>query len=248
MVLRPDARPSTSDGSQIVTGIPVPYDRLVARLSEYVESRYIAEHLGDGTSGVDRRKAARILLNGGVIGSFIGDKVGGILANPFCPGAVDAVIELKSKGGTPRHPLFPLVAHADTLPPFIDVSHMGAYALGDLTGRGFFQYPATPEALATFEQRFFSYDGQTPIIQFFIPEVGSLLDQLLDIVDGDLPVPTLLGTSANFTGAGSIKDPDTAALFGLATDIYWLYGHEESTLSGSYPIQRFDNGRLISVR
>lgn len=225
-----------------------PYHDFVSRLKDYLDPRYTDEHLGDGESEEDRVRAADILSEGGIVGMFIGGKVGGLLANPFCQSAVDAVIDLKSKGGTPRHSLFPLVARAQTARPFIQKDHIGGCDLTDLAGRGFFQYPATSDAVTTFEKRFFSDDEGIPIIQFFIPEDRSLLEKLLDLTEEHLSVPALLGTSANFTGAGSIKEPNTAALFGLATSVYWLYGHEENALAGSYPIQRFSRGELIQVR
>lgn len=249
MVVTADTRTRYLDTAIVLPDEGDLFDKFIARLEEYIDPAYVREHVGNGESDGDRARAVDILYKGGIVGMFIGGKVGGLLASPFCKGAVDNVIDIKSRGGADRHPLFPLVAQVQTIRPFIQEAHLGRYRLEELAGRGFFQYFATDQSLKTFEPRFFSqYGNGESIIQFFIPEEGSLLEQLLDETGEQLPVPALLGTSANFTGEGSIKNPDTAALFGLATQVYWLYGHEDSLPVGSYPIQRFSEGELIQVR
>ncbi len=201
-------------------------------------------YLGLASRPNDVNRATEILSSGKrrIIGAHIGGSVGGFLFNPYHPSSVNEIVRIKSVGGTKRQELFSMVINAQTVNEITVPGNIDRIRWTDAAGACFIQFPIPEEATRLIPEQFYHRDEEKELIfaQCFIAGEGSMFDTLITQTTGSYKVPFLGGTSANYSGWGSIETRLGAARFSLGNAIYFLDDDVPSshTLRGSYTIIR----------
>jgi len=208
------------------TDEPIDYQGMRDRFVNPRSTLNVEHLIGDLNERSSRIKALQIFKSSQerIIGTFIHGKVGGLIFDAFHNPTVNAIMDIKSLGGHERVGLFSIVTTLTAVRYMIDESALGSAAdLSNLAGQCFIQLPLNVDAKRALSKNFWSLDKQgNAITQFFIPEPNSSLNKLVADALVTKPYTLLAGTSANFTGVGSLVNPVQAASFCIGNSIYWL--------------------------
>lgn len=209
-----------------------------------------SDYLGDMQNPNDRMRAAGVLRGGQerIVGTMIGGLVNGFIFDPYHEPTVKAIIDIKSLGGKDRKALFPSVINFETFNQLVEKSDRTGINIENLFEKCFIRFPIKNEVVKLIPPELISDIEGKPTIPFFITQSGSPFDVILNNATKDKPIPILGGTSANFSGYGSLTDVWQSAVFCLSMGGFYLYNKGNPNVRGSFPMIRYMNGQLVEER
>lgn len=228
---------------------PKSHTDLLAALHVYF-GQDVSHWVGQGNDLDSQCQAVEILKYGDVkaIGKFVRGRVGGIVFNPFDAKTTGEVKRIKSEGGQQaRQDLFSIVATLEAADNLIDHDLLGAVVYRNLAGECFMLMPVKPGVINRLPQtsQYWSDVNGTKFVNFFIPKQDSHFDRLVRMATTSAE-PFLAGTSANYTGLGSLTDRLSVATFVLANGLYHLDepGDPDPSKRQSFSIEMLVGGKM----
>lgn len=207
--------------------------------------------IGDFDNRNDRARAALRLRTGNerIVGTMIGGVVNGFIFNPYHQESIDAIIKIKSIGGTDRRNLFACVTDISTIRTLIPES-LHNIPFDQIAERCFIRIPIKEDKVDKLPTSLISKIGDIPVVQFFPLQIGSALSEIIKDSVVDTPLPVMAGTSANYTSYDSLTNRWTSAVFCLANGIFWLdqQPHPNYLTRGSFTIVQYLNNKLTQER
>lgn len=232
---------------------PERYDQLVVALKDYFVLD-VSNWVGQGDDPASILQAVVILQRDKVkaVGKFVRGRVGGIIFNPFDAPTTMEVKRIKSEGGQQaRQDLFSLVCPLTTAENLVDHELLGNIAYQNLAGDCFMLMPVKSGVINRLPQtsQYWSDFNGVKFINFFIPVPDSHFDNLIQVAT-TVDQPFMAGTSANYTGLGSLTNRLSVATFVLANGLYHLdeEGDPDPSKRKSFSIERLMGGKMIPFR
>lgn len=251
-VLTEKDRPGVLSGGSFYEDMPEPvdYETLLLQLEE---TNNLMKLIGNINDEDDRQKAVEILTNsadGRIIGTMVGGRTAGFIFDPQDINSVEAVIRIKSLGGSVRRDLFPVICTLETALDLIDGQHIAGISLENLAGESFIRVPVNSEKAELLPANLKSQEGDRVFVQFFIPPRNSHLEEIVTRATENYNLPLLAGTSMNYTSQDPLTHRSHAARFCVTSSVYWLDAEPVTDIGkrGSYTIIGVESGQMTVLR
>jgi hypothetical protein len=186
-----------------------------------------------------------------VVGLFLNGRLGTLVFDPFDQATVEFVTVIKRKYDKPRQYPYGLICTAEVAEQFIDTDRLRRkLPYQNLYSRSFVVLPARPSVISAvgLSQALWSQTDEGPQIKVFVPEPGSMVEEVLKGGSKVLPLRLLGINSSGISGSTASTKRLEAAVYCISNQIRWLDSDPDPARRGPYTIVGFDYGYLKCLR